>query len=142
MLFGTPKPIHHPIFRGRRSQTVIPTTKLISPASSISPSPNTVFTCAARTEHHELWISEALHTFNSGALKPGSLVHYIKFSITILRHSPSPVIYTMKKTLYVLPLFHFCLLKSSITALHVAQKRLVLQVYLGSNTLEFSAIHR
>ena len=57
-----------------------------------------VFTCGAQTEHHELWISEAPHTFSSGALKPGSLLHNIKSSITILLHSPSLVICMMKKT--------------------------------------------
>ena len=31
---------------------------------------------------------------------------------------------------------------SKVTALQDAYRRLVLQVYLGSNTIEFSAIHR
>ena len=35
-----------------------------------------------------------------------------------------------------------CLLTSKVTAPQDAHGRLVLQVYLGSNTLEFSAIRR
>ena len=37
-------------------------------------------------------------------------------------------------------MINFLVLTTSITAPQDAHKRLVLQVYLGSNTLEFSAI--
>ena len=34
------------------------------------------------------------------------------------------------------------IVRAQVTALQDAHRRLVLQVYLGSKTLEFSAIHR
>ena len=55
-------------------------------------------------------------------------------------HVPSEVVEDSSVELLCSILFVIC--TSKVTAPQDAHRRLVLQVYLGSNTLEFSAIHR